>query len=282
MTARLFVSRLEQFATVASTNDVVAAWLADGVDEICLAWADEQTAGRGRHGRSWVPPPGAALLLSLGFRPDWLPADRHGGSRRPYRSRWPMPRGGAGIPNRTVRLKWPNDLVVVDPPDRGGAVRKLGGVLGEATGIGDDDPRVVVGIGVNVDWPAAAFPPDLAASMTSLLVESGGRPTDRDAVLDAFLARLEPRIEALRDGRFAVARLGCPPGVPPHAGAPRPRHSTRATPRMRLAIGVDPITGALVVEDANIARRREGWSTPARRLTFGSGRNAMAGPVFGR
>ena len=47
-------------------------WLADGTPEVCLAVADEQSAGRGRSGRTWVAPPGAALLLSLGFRPDWL------------------------------------------------------------------------------------------------------------------------------------------------------------------------------------------------------------------
>jgi hypothetical protein len=67
-----FLSRQERFAVVGSTNDVVRGWLAEGTPEVCLAVADEQTAGRGRNGRSWQAPPGAALLLSLGFRPDWL------------------------------------------------------------------------------------------------------------------------------------------------------------------------------------------------------------------
>ena len=44
--------------------------------EVCLAVADEQTEGRGRHGRTWTAPPGAALLGSLGFRPTWLAPDR--------------------------------------------------------------------------------------------------------------------------------------------------------------------------------------------------------------
>jgi BirA family biotin operon repressor/biotin-[acetyl-CoA-carboxylase] ligase len=61
---------------------------------------------------------------------------------------------------------------------------------------------VVVGIGVNVQWAAADFPPDLAAGMTSLSEVSGGRPVDRDALLVGFLDRLEPRLEALRDRRF--------------------------------------------------------------------------------
>ena len=67
-----FISRQERFASVGSTNDVVRGWLAEATPEVCLAVADEQTAGRGRAGRTWSAPPGRALLLSLGFRPDWL------------------------------------------------------------------------------------------------------------------------------------------------------------------------------------------------------------------
>jgi len=76
VTGRPFLSRYEHFPLVGSTNDVVRAWLADGTPEVCLAVADAQSAGRGREGRSWQAPSGAALLLSLGFRPTWLPPDR--------------------------------------------------------------------------------------------------------------------------------------------------------------------------------------------------------------
>ena len=64
-----FIARRERFAVVGSTNDVVREWLAGGTPEVCLAVADEQTAGRGREGRTWTAPAGGALLLSLGFRP---------------------------------------------------------------------------------------------------------------------------------------------------------------------------------------------------------------------
>ena len=49
-------------------------------------------------------------------------------------------------------------------------------MLGETDGLGTHDPRAVIGIGVNTDWAAADFPPDLAASMTSLR-EAGRRPS---------------------------------------------------------------------------------------------------------
>jgi biotin-(acetyl-CoA carboxylase) ligase len=62
-----------------------------------------------------------------------------------------------------------------------------------------------VGIGINADWAAADFPPELASSMTSLREASAGRPIDREALLEAFLGYLEARLEALRTGFFDVA-----------------------------------------------------------------------------
>ena len=106
-------SRVERFDRVGSTNDVVRGWLAAGTPEVCVAVADEQTAGRGRTGRTWTAPPGAALLLSLGFRPTWLAPERA----------WRLAatvalamadaaEDAAGLPDGAVRLKWPNDLVI--------------------------------------------------------------------------------------------------------------------------------------------------------------------------
>jgi BirA family biotin operon repressor/biotin-[acetyl-CoA-carboxylase] ligase len=239
-----FISRLERFAVVGSTNDVVRAWLAAGVEEVCVASAAEQTAGRGRDGRSWVAPDGAALLASLGFRPTWLAPDRV----------WQLAatvslamadacETVAALPDGLVRLKWPNDLVVDDA--RRGVVRKLAGVLGESDGLGTDDPRVVVGIGVNGDWAAADFPPDLAATMTSLRTLTGGS-IDHVALLDAFLVDLGSGIEALRLGAFDAAawqRRQATTGRDVELIDPDGASSTVR------ALAVDPATGALLVAD---------------------------------
>src|SRR5512147_1345877 len=53
------------FDTVGSTNDLAARWADDGAPDLSLVAADEQTAGRGRLGRRWITPPGAALAFSL-------------------------------------------------------------------------------------------------------------------------------------------------------------------------------------------------------------------------
>ena len=133
-----FLARQERFPRVASTQDVVRGWLDQGSPEVCLAVADEQTEGRGRSGRTWIAPPGRALLLSLGFRPTWLAAGHA----------WRLAatvslamadaaEEAAGLRDRAIGLKWPNDLVIEDVvPDVPGSesargrVGKLGGVLG--------------------------------------------------------------------------------------------------------------------------------------------------------
>ena len=192
------ISRLERFAVVGSTNDVVREWLAGGTPEICVAVADEQTAGRGREGRTWMAPAGAALLLSLGFRPTWLRPEHLW--RLAAITSIAMAEAGeeaAALPAGSILLKWPNDLVLESTD----GVRKLAGVLGETDGLGTDDPRAVIGIGVNGDWAPGSFPAELVASMTSLR-ELAGRPIDQDALLDGFLERLDAAVSALREGQF--------------------------------------------------------------------------------
>jgi BirA family biotin operon repressor/biotin-[acetyl-CoA-carboxylase] ligase len=250
-----FLARQERFARVVSTQDVVRSWLDAGTPEVCLALADEQTAGRGRMGRSWTAPPGGALLLSLGFCPTWLvPGQAWRLAATVSLAMADAAEDAAGLRDHAIRLKWPNDLVIQDEgPDAagtgsgGGVVRKLGGVLGETDGLGTTAPRVVVGIGLNTDWAAEGFPADLAPTMTSLRVASGGRPIDPVLLLDGFLSRLEARVEALRLGRFdvgdwAVRQLTTGRHVRLEGHGP--------VAEERLAVGVDSATGALIVADA--------------------------------
>jgi BirA family biotin operon repressor/biotin-[acetyl-CoA-carboxylase] ligase len=261
-----FLARQERFAVVGSTNDVVRGWLADGTPEICLAVADEQTAGRGREDRTWWAPAGAALLLSLGFRPVWLePAQVWRLAAVASLTMAEAAEALAGLPARTIHLKWPNDLVVesdgewlagASPSTSEGSepahrfeIRKLAGVLGETDGLGGPDPRAIIGIGVNTDWPRAAFPPELAGTMTSLLEASAGGSVDNSMLLDAFLARLEGPIAALRAGCFdaeAWAARQVTTGRDVELLAP-----DGAVTRVH-ALGVDGGTGALIVEDGTV------------------------------
>ncbi len=197
--ASAFVSRLERFDRVGSTQAIVRDWLDAGVDEVCVAVADEQTAGRGRLERDWLAAPGRALLVSAGFRPPALPA-QHGWRLSAIASVAML--GAAtsllGPTADRLALKWPNDIIAIHR----GRLRKVAGVLSEGSIEGEHLVSAVVGIGINVDWPASNYPADLAASMWSLSEASGRRRIDRDGLLDAWLERLGPLYHALCAGSF--------------------------------------------------------------------------------
>jgi BirA family transcriptional regulator, biotin operon repressor / biotin---[acetyl-CoA-carboxylase] ligase len=244
MTDDTYLSRLERFDSVDSTQQIVREWLDTGTPEVAVAVALHQSAGRGRQGRRWEAPPGAALLLSVGFRPTDLAAG-HGWRLAAVVSLAMLDAAedAAGLRDDTLWLKWPNDIVA-EAGD--GRLVKIAGVLGESIAVGERIESAVVGIGVNSDWPAELFPAELAPSMSSLREIAGGRPIDNEQLLDAFLARLEPRYEALRAGAFDAG------------GWSRRQRTTGRHVEVDLgeeringtAIGVDPESGGLLLSDA--------------------------------
>ena len=260
-----WLSRFERLDVVTSTNDVVAGWLREGTPEVCVAIADMQTAGRGRDGRTWEAPSGSALLLSVGFRPAWL-APEHAW-RLGAIVTMAMAEAcevGAGARPNSIRLKWPNDMVAIDAPS--GAVRKLAGVLGETEGLGTPDARAVIGIGVNADWKAAAFPPAIAQAITSLAELAPGMNIDREVVTHVFLERLEPLVEDLRDGAFpayAWRARQLTNGVPVRLELPDGSSETVS------AVDVDPESGALVITEPGGGPRRSVLVGEIRHLRLG-------------
>jgi BirA family biotin operon repressor/biotin-[acetyl-CoA-carboxylase] ligase len=126
--------------------------------------AEEQTAGVGRHGRSWHSERGAGLYVSVVLR-------------RPPAPAVTLAMGVAAaeaIENTTglrADLRWPNDLML-----RG---RKVAGVLVESI-----PGALIVGIGLNVNH--ASFPEGIAEAATSLRIETG-REHSREALLEALL-----------------------------------------------------------------------------------------------
>jgi len=171
-------------ATCASTNDLAAAEARAGAPAGTLITADEQTAGRGRLGRTWHAAPGENLTFSLVLRPA-RPA--------PEIPTLTLLAGGAvaqalaelGFP---ARLKWPNDVLLRVQEAGGERPRKVAGILTEAATVGSEVSHVVVGIGLNVN--VADFPAELADRATSLRLVRGA-PLDRADVLARVLARLE-------------------------------------------------------------------------------------------
>jgi BirA family biotin operon repressor/biotin-[acetyl-CoA-carboxylase] ligase len=171
-----------------STNDVVMQRLRERPQSGLICLAEQQTAGRGRRGRSWVSPPGCNFYGSLS---------------------WTFAEGFAAVEGLSLAvgvavaealerlgaaglgLKWPNDLMLGD--------RKLGGVLLEMQGEAGGPCHLVVGVGINF-----YLSPEVAAGIDKPV-------TDLRAVLGQAVARnratgivLESLLLLLRD----YARLG--------------------------------------------------------------------------
>lgn len=164
----------------------------EGAPEGTVVVADEQTAGRGRLGRTWVSDPGSGLWCSVLLRME------------PGAARGLVPLlAGVAVADAIRRhgigavLKWPNDVVLDGPAfDGSPGPRKLAGVLSES----DGDEAVVVGIGVNVSQSKEQLP---IAAATSLLLE--GVEVDRQDLLVDILTTLHATIEDLRRNGAATA-----------------------------------------------------------------------------
>ncbi|HEV7761672.1 MAG TPA: biotin--[acetyl-CoA-carboxylase] ligase [Acidimicrobiales bacterium] len=209
-------------AETGSTNSDAMALARNGAPEGIVLVADHQTGGRGRRGRVWVAPPEASLLVTVLLRP---PARVVGLTAMAVGVA--MAEAVEQVTGHRAGLKWPNDLVVAD--DRGAAVdgaddrlrpadRKLAGILAEAdwppgtTASGgwrepspDDRLAVVVGLGINVNWPDEL--PDDLAEIATALNHLTGHDVDRVDLLVAFLERLAPGYERLVQDRSAAALL---------------------------------------------------------------------------
>ena len=199
-------TRVFAYDVIGSTNDEAGRLATSGAPEGTLVIADQQTAGRGRSGRSWHSPPGAGLYVSVLCRPSAARENATFTSARLITLAAGVG-AGEGIRSATglpVEIKWPNDIVFADgqgPLVADRRWRKVAGILAEASATADGIQHVVVGFGINVG--AATFPTDLVTSATSLEMEAG-RPVDRGTVLVETLAAFWTRYTDLEEGREAA------------------------------------------------------------------------------
>ena len=183
---------VEVLADIDSTNSELMRRGREGLQQPVLLVAAQQTAGRGRLGRSWTSQAGDSLTFSLGLPlqpPDWSGLSLAVGLAL------------AEALHAEVRLKWPNDLWWQS--------RKLGGILVETTGVGLQR-WTVVGVGVNLATPQlpaadpAAPPPQPVTGLRAL----GGAAAERD--VGQWLALLAP---ALVQGLLRFESAGFAPCV---------------------------------------------------------------------
>jgi BirA family biotin operon repressor/biotin-[acetyl-CoA-carboxylase] ligase len=151
----LGLPRVELLETTPSTMDVAHRLAAEGAPAGTLVIADEQTAGRGRGGKSWQSSPGAGLWLTLVERPK----DASGLGVLSLRVGLAVAEALDRFAAEPIRVKWPNDLYI----DRS----KLAGILVEARWREQAVEWVAIGMGINVKQPegvqmAAGLEPETA------------------------------------------------------------------------------------------------------------------------
>lgn len=161
----------ETFSEIESTNSYLMQQDCPLPGWTRIAITDNQTMGRGRHGRTWQSPPGSGLCLSMAYTFRAQPADL---------SALTLAIGLGAIEALEhlgvdgVQLKWPNDLIANDG--------KLGGILTESRMQTSGAITIVTGVGLNVDLDAELdFGPETdQARRVADITGIAGVPPDRE------------------------------------------------------------------------------------------------------
>ena len=181
------------FDSVDSTNSFLKRAAAEGAIDGAVAVADEQTAGRGRRGRSFSSGPGRGVYLSALLRPKLAPEKL-----------LPLTALGAVAACDAVeracgvrpQIKWTNDLVLNG--------KKLSGTLTELSLEGESGALdyAVIGIGINCNNTLEDFPQEIRGMATSVFLETGKR-VQRAALAAALIEELDKLYAALQSGDTA-------------------------------------------------------------------------------
>jgi BirA family biotin operon repressor/biotin-[acetyl-CoA-carboxylase] ligase len=195
MKGKLFGKRVYHFFKTDSTNRVAMELGYAGEPEGAVILAEEQTAGRGRSGRSWHSERGAGLYVTLLLRPRLSPVQAPLLTMLAGLSAHSAIQAQTGL---SAELKWPNDILMEG--------KKVGGILTEMHAEPTQVRFVIVGIGINTNQEK--FPHDIASVATSLRKESG-RTHSRLELLVRLLNEFESDYnQFLREGaRYVVDRF---------------------------------------------------------------------------
>ena len=183
--------RLIAREAVGSTNEEARALVAAGVTQGTVVWAESQTAGRGRHGRDWVSPPGN-LYCSIILRPK---VETSRLSEISFVSALAVRDAVTAVlpADIPVEFKWPNDVLV--------AGRKVAGILVEAEKLPDEErTALIIGIGINI----VSAPRE--TSYPATCISAMARAPRVSRLLSSLVAALDRRVELWTRNGFAVIR----------------------------------------------------------------------------
>lgn len=173
-------NQVHYFTSIDSTMRKASGLATSGAPHGTVVLADEQTAGIGRLGRSWISEPGLGIYCSVLLRLKLAPANL------PVASLVVGLATAEAIQKATqlaCDLRWPNDVLIQE--------KKVAGILTHLV-----DGCIIGGIGINVNHPA--LPVGLRTPATSLRIESQGRRQSREQILIKLLESLDAFCEMLQ------------------------------------------------------------------------------------
>jgi BirA family biotin operon repressor/biotin-[acetyl-CoA-carboxylase] ligase len=192
--------RIVRFGAIDSTNEEARRRALAGETDPLWIVAEEQIAGRGRRGRTWVSPKGNLHASALMIDP-CAPAIA---AQIGFVAGVALARAATDVGATEIGLKWPNDLM------SDGA--KCAGVLIEGFGLGSGRTACVVGIGVN-----CVHAPKGLSYATSCLTRAGGEAVSPGELFERLVDRFGEALDAWRAGeafdRIRAAWLDCALGV---------------------------------------------------------------------
>ncbi|HUQ92007.1 MAG TPA: biotin--[acetyl-CoA-carboxylase] ligase [Bryobacteraceae bacterium] len=182
---RVMVWLAETASTMRDAARLAAAGCASGT----VVGAEFQTAGQGRHGKSWHSEPGSGLYFSVVLRlplpPEHLPV-------MTMTAGLAVAEAIVNVSGIAVDLRWPNDILIQD--------KKVCGIL-----IQQQDNALICGVGLNVNH--SSFPPDIAPVATSLRL-AAGREFSRESLLMEALNAIDRHADILlQQGTSAILKL---------------------------------------------------------------------------
>ena len=183
--------KIVHYFRIDSTNTVALRIASDGAPHGTIVLAEEQTAGRGRFGRTWYSEQSSGIYVSIILRPALAP------SAAPVLTLMAGVAAQAALERATgfkADIRWPNDLLLNG--------KKLCGILTEMNAEVDRLHAVVIGIGINVNH--REIPGELRSIATSLRLE-GSKLYSRVQILVTLLREIEHYYQLLlREGNQAI------------------------------------------------------------------------------
>lgn len=189
---RVIGREIQVFEETTSTNDLVARLARGGVKEGAVVFAESQTKGRGRMGRTWVSPTRKGLWFSILLRPSISP---QAATQFTIAAATSLVRAISQHTGIVPEIKWPNDVLIKG--------KKIAGILTEMSAELDHLKELILGVGINVNTEAHELPAALRKIATSIRIESGQK-VDRAGLAVAILRELDRDYERIQRGEFEV------------------------------------------------------------------------------